>query len=81
MFTAFYMNNFGFKLYLGIKSNLVIRQNLRLSTNLGSLNWRELSPQVTEGATITCRLCNSCNLHNALRVQELLYGLKQSFID
>ena len=23
--------------------------NLEISTNLGSLNWRELSPQVTEG--------------------------------
>ena len=31
--------------------------NLEVSTNLGSLNWRELSPQVTEGVPARRRQC------------------------
>ena len=39
-------------LLLSETANLILLgffDNLQISTNLGSLNWRELSPQVTEG--------------------------------
>ena len=34
--------------------------NLQISTNLGSLNWRELSPQVTEGVPARRRQSAQC---------------------